>query len=180
MAPLSDAATDRSFFIANGVISTLALALLTYLLLIHHGMPGVAVDLHVLPAVNAALNALSASLLGAGFVAIRRRAWRVHRALMISAFGASSLFLVSYLAYHAVHGDTHYAGHGALKVCYLSILASHILLSAAVVPLALTAFYFAARRQFLRHRKVTRLLLPIWLYVSVTGVGIFFMLRASY
>jgi putative membrane protein len=84
------------------------------------------------------------------------------------------------LTYHALHGDTHYQGHGALKAIYLTMLATHVTLSAAVVPLALTAFYFAARKAFPRHKKVTRVLLPIWLYVSVTGVLIYFMLRGSY
>ena len=105
---------------------------------------------------------------------------RVHRVLMVSAFVASSLFLVCYLAYHAVHGDTRYAGSGGMRTLYLVILASHVLLSMTVVPLALTALWFALRREFRRHRRVTRVLWPIWMYVSVTGVVIFWMLRGSY
>jgi putative membrane protein len=174
------AGPDRPFFIINGVVSTGALALLAYLLLIHRSMPGVGGDLSALPAVNATLNGIAAVLLGTGFLAIRAKRWRLHRALMIGAFLASTLFLVSYLAYHATHGETRYQGHGLLKGLYLSVLISHVLLSAPVVPLALTAFYFAARRQFVRHKRVTRWLLPIWLYVSVTGVVIFLMLRSSY
>jgi len=98
---------------------------------------------------------------------------------MVSTFAASSLFLVGYLAYHYVHGDTRYAGTGAMKAVYLIILATHVLLSMPVVPLALVAFYFAWRQDFRRHRKVTRWLAPMWLYVSVTGVVVFFMLRGS-
>ncbi len=105
---------------------------------------------------------------------------RVHRVFMVGAFAASSLFLVCYLAYHAVHGDTRYAGTGAMRTVYLAVLATHVLLSTTVVPLALTAFWFALRREFRRHRRVTRVLWPIWMYVSVTGVAIFFMLRSSY
>jgi putative membrane protein len=171
---------DRPFFVFNAAVSTLALALLAYLLLIHRGIPGLGVDLRALPAVNAGLNATAAIFLTLGFAAIRRRSWRLHRAMMISAFAASALFLTSYLAYHAVHGDTRYQGHGVLRGIYLAVLASHILLSMPVLPLALTAFYFAGRRQFGRHKKVTRWLFPVWLYVSVTGVVIFFMLRSSY
>jgi putative membrane protein len=98
---------------------------------------------------------------------------------MISAFVASSLFLVGYLAYHYVHGDTHFVGAPWLKVIYLLILATHVLLSMTVVPLALAAFWFAFRGAFATHKKVTRVLYPAWLYVSVTGVIIFFMLRGS-
>jgi putative membrane protein len=112
-------------------------------------------------------------------VAIRRGARRVHQYLMVSAFFASGLFLVCYLAYHFVHGDTRYAGTGPLRTVYLLILASHVLLSLFVVPGALVSFYFAWRKSFARHKKVTRWLAPIWLYVSVTGVVIYFMLRGS-
>ena len=91
--------------------------------------------------------------------------------------GLSALFLVGYVAYHFVHGDTKFGGIGAIRTVYLSILASHVLLSIAVVPMVLTALYFAWRKQFSRHTKVTRILFPIWLYVSVTGVVIYFMLR---
>ncbi len=95
---------------------------------------------------------------------------------MVLAVASSALFLVGYVAYHSVHGDTKFGGVGAIRTVYLSILATHVLLSMAVVPLVLTALYFAWRKQFLRHAKVTRVLFPIWLYVSVTGVVIFFML----
>jgi putative membrane protein len=177
-ARIQDSPSDRPFFIVNGLVSTAALCLLAYLLLLHHGMPGVAADLHQLPALNAALNGTSAALLLAGYLAIRGKRAKLHQTLMVGAFASSSLFLVSYLSYHAVHGDTHYVG--PLRGLYLSVLASHILLSVPVVPLALTAFYFAWKKQFAKHRKATRWLFPIWMYVSVTGVVVFFMLRSSY
>ena len=122
---------------------------------------------------------LAATLLALGWVAIRRRNVRLHRYLMVSAFAASTLFLVGYLTYHYVHGDTRYTGEGMLRVVYFTILISHIVLSMAVVPAALTAFYFVWKRQFVRHRRLTRIAVPIWLYVSVTGVIIYFMLRSS-
>jgi putative membrane protein len=175
-----DASADRRFFVFNAVVSAAALALLAYLLLLRHGGVTAGTDVSFLPGVNATLNALAATLLLCGYVAIRRRNWRVHRFFMVAAFAASSLFLVSYLVYHAVHGDTHYLGTGAKRTLYFSILASHVVLSATVVPLALTAFWFAFRRQFHRHRRVTRVLWPIWMYVSITGVAIYFLLRSSY
>jgi putative membrane protein len=97
---------------------------------------------------------------------------------MVAAFALSAVFLVGYLAYHYVHGDTRYAGTGVGRTVYLLVLASHVVLSITVVPGALTSFYFAFTRQFERHRRLNRVFLPIWLYVSVTGVVIYFMLRA--
>jgi putative membrane protein len=99
---------------------------------------------------------------------------------MVSAFAASSLFLVCYLAYHYLHGDTKFQGVGPVRVLYFAILISHVLLSTAVVPMALSAFYFAWKREFRKHTRVTKVLWPIWMYVSVTGVVVFFFLRSSY
>jgi putative membrane protein len=169
---------DRTFYLFNAILSVGALSFLAWILMIRKA-GGASVDLRFLPAVNASLNATAACLLAAGWIAIRRGARKVHQYLMVSAFAASSLFLVCYLTYHYVHGDTRYAGHGPLRAAYLLVLATHVLLSMAVVPLSLSSFYFALRRSFGRHRKVGKVLLPIWLYVSVTGVVIFFMLRAS-
>jgi putative membrane protein len=168
---------ERAFFVANGVVSVSALALIAFILLREkEALSGR--DLAFMPAVNAVLNTLSAACLLFGFAAIRRQRIRVHRMFMVSAFVLSSLFLVGYLAYHAVHGDTRFTGEGAMRVAYFLILITHIVLSMAVVPLALTAFYFAFTRSFDRHKRVTRVLLPLWLYVSVSGVVIFLMLRA--
>ena len=169
--------TDRKFFVFNALLSAAALGLLAWLLLIRGGAGGGGVDLHFMPAVNACLNATSAVLLLCGYVAVKRGNPKVHRYLMVSAVASSALFLVGYVAYHFVHGDTKFGGAGAVKAVYLGILLSHVLLSMAVVPMVLTALYFAWRKQFTRHTKVTRVLFPIWLYVSVTGVVIFFMLR---
>jgi len=169
--------SDRSFWLFNAVLSAAALAFLAYILMIRRAT-GAVVDLRFMPAVNASFNALSACLLTAGWIAIRRGARERHKYLMVSAFASSSLFLVGYLTYHWVHGDTKFGGHGAVKLAYLLILATHVLLSMAIVPMCLGSFYFAWRRRFATHRRIGRVLLPIWLYVSVTGVVIFFMLRA--
>jgi len=174
-----DRVSDRSFFVFNGVVSAFALGFIAYILVLREGSKLGGVDLSFLPGVNASLNATAALLLVAGWVAIRRRAVRLHKRLMVSAFAASAVFLVSYLVYHYAHGDTKYQGEGWLRAVYFAILISHILLSMLVVPMALSAFYFAARRQFQRHRRLTRVALPIWLYVSVTGVVIYFMLRGG-
>jgi putative membrane protein len=173
-------ASDRAFFIFNAVVSVGALGFLAWLLLVHGGMRSSEVNLRFMPPLNACLNGTAAALLVAGRVAIARKRADVHRYLMVSAFAASALFLVGYLAYHAVHGDTKFGGAGAVKVAYLVVLASHVLLSAVVVPGCLAAFWFAWRKDFAKHTKVTRVLHPVWLYVSVTGVVIFLMLRPYY
>lgn len=173
-------AEDRPFWIVNGVVSVLALALLGWILLVRRG--GAHADptaLAFMPAVNAAFNATAAVLLVLAVRAIRRKEVARHQVLMLSAFAASTFFLVGYLAYHWVHGDTRFPGTGALRVTYLLVLASHVLLSIPVVPLCLAAFWFAFRRNFVTHRRITRVLFPIWLYVSITGVVVFLFLRSA-
>lgn len=167
---------DRRFMVANAAVSTLALGFLAWLLLVRRSVGGGA-DLSFMPAVNASLNGLAALLLVAGYRAIKSRNRQRHQRLMVSAFCASSLFLIGYVTYHYVHGDTKYVGQGALRYVYFTVLISHVLLSMAVVPMALASFYYAYRERFVTHAKVARVLLPIWLYVSVTGVLIYFMLR---
>lgn len=172
-----DVRGDRRFMLVNALVSSLALSLLAWLLLAPREVGGGA-DLSFMPAINASLNALAAVLLASGYVAIKRRDRRLHQRLMISAFCASSLFLIGYVTYHYVHGDTKYTGQGALRYVYFGVLISHVLLSMAVVPMALASFYYAYRERFQTHARVARVLLPIWLYVSVTGVLIYFMLRS--
>jgi putative membrane protein len=99
---------------------------------------------------------------------------------MVSAFVVSALFLVGYLAYHAVNAETKFGGEGAVRGLYFTLLISHVVLSVPIVPLVLAAFWFARRKDWGRHVKVTRVLHPVWLYVSVTGVLVFWMLRPYY
>lgn len=170
---------DRPFWIVNGVVSVLALALLAYLLLLRRGS-GDPTSLAFMPAVNASFNGAAAVLLVLAVTAIKKKHVARHQKLTLAAFASSSFFLVGYLAYHYVHGDTKYPGAGGMRLAYLTLLASHVLLSIPVVPMCLAAFYFAFRRRFGTHKKITRVLFPIWLYVSVTGVIVFFMLRSAY
>lgn len=170
---------DRRFYVLTGVVSVAALSLLAWLLVFREGEPGAGLNLRFMPAVNAGLNTVSTVLLVLGYVFIRRKDTVRHQRSMQGAFIASALFLVGYLAYHYVHGDTRYAGEGLLRAVYLFILASHVLLSIIVFPLVLVTFYLSYTKRFARHRKLARFVLPAWLYVSVTGVVIFFMLRSS-
>ncbi len=170
---------DRPFWIVNGVVSVLALALLGYLLLLRQGS-GDRSSLAFMPAVNACFNGGAAVLLVLGVAAIKKKRVAQHQKLMLAAFASSTFFLVGYLAYHYVHGDTRYPGTGGLRVAYLLLLASHVLLSIPVVPMCLAAFWFAFQRRFDTHKKITKILFPIWLYVSITGVLVFLMLRSAY
>ena len=131
-----------------------------------------------LPAVNATLNALSAACLVSGFIAIRTRKVRIHMTLMITAFTFSTLFLISYIVYHYYQGDTTFQGTGTIRTFYFAVLISHVACTLFALPLILTTFFFALTRRFEKHRKLARITLPLWLYVSVTGVAIFFLLRA--
>lgn len=130
-----------------------------------------------LPAVNATLNALAAAFLVRGLIAIHRGERERHERLMKSAFVFSALFLSSYLVYHAAHGNTPFQGQGLIRPVYFSVLISHIVLSAVALPLILTTFYFSLTGRFAAHRRIARVTFPIWLYVSVTGVLIFVLLK---
>jgi uncharacterized membrane protein YozB (DUF420 family) len=129
-----------------------------------------------LPALNAILNATSATLLVIGYRLIRRGRVQQHRRVMLSAFTASTLFLISYLVYHANVGSRPFPGHGAIRVVYFAILISHVVLAAVIVPMALITLLRALRERFDRHVRIARWTLPIWLYVSVTGVIVYLML----
>ena len=133
-------------------------------------------DLTFLPAVNAVLNSLSAVCLFLGYLAIRKSMRERHIKMMLSALFFSLLFFISYLTYHALHGDTLYQGEGWIRSLYFFILISHILLSVVVLPMILTTVFFAANGDFTRHPKIARITLPLWLYVSVTGVIVYLML----
>lgn len=133
-----------------------------------------------LPAVNATLNAISAVLLVIGFGLIRRRRIDAHRRVMIAAFATSTLFLICYVIYHANVGSRPFTGQGPIRQVYFAVLISHIVLAATVPPLALITLIRGLRARYDRHRKIARWTLPIWLYVSVTGVIVYVMLYQMY
>lgn len=134
------------------------------------------ISLNHLPTLNATLNALSAVLLGTGYFFIRRKNISAHKRCMLSALTCSALFLAGYLTYHAYHGTTRFPGQGWARPVYFSILISHTFLAAAIVPLVAVTLYRALRGRFDRHKKIARWTLPLWFYVSLTGVLIYFFL----
>jgi uncharacterized membrane protein YozB (DUF420 family) len=134
------------------------------------------VTLRDLPALNAVLNTLSAVCLAAGWFLIRAGRREAHKRAMIAALVSSTLFLASYLVYHAQVGSVRFQGQGPIRTLYFAILISHTILAVAVVPLALVTLVHALRERFDRHRRIARFALPVWGYVSVTGVVVYWML----
>jgi len=131
---------------------------------------------HDLPAVNATLNAIAAVLLCVAYVLIRQRRIDAHRRTMIAAFATSSLFLICYIVYHAQVGSVRFTRQGFVRPLYFSILITHVTLAAAVLPLAIVTLSRGLKARFTQHRAIARWTLPIWLYVSVTGVLVYVLL----
>ena len=167
---------DRVALSLIGVLSLVVVLIVGVLLLGHTPGRGGRADVAALPALNAVLNGASAVLLTGGWLAIRRRRIAVHRACMLSAFSVSVLFLVSYVVYHALAGSRPFTGQGWIRPVYFAVLISHVVLAAAMVPFVLTTLYRALGADFPRHVRLARVTLPVWLYVSVTGVVVYLVL----
>lgn len=133
-----------------------------------------------LPHLNACLNASSAILLFAGYSFIRKGRVAAHRACQISALVVSILFLTSYLTYHYFHGTTRFQGTGVSRPIYFTVLTTHTILAVVIVPLIAITLYRALKLDFVRHRRIARITLPLWLYVSITGVIVYLMLYQIY
>ena len=131
-----------------------------------------------LPGLNAVLNGTSAVFLVSAYRAIRRRDVVTHSRRMLVSLAASALFLVSYIAYHSAQGETRFAGHGLVRPVYFFILITHVVLSGVALPLIFLSLFFSLSGRFPKHKKIARYTFPVWLYVSVTGVLVFVLLRA--
>jgi putative membrane protein len=171
--------TPRNVLAAILVVSAVATVFLFWLIYMHPATDRSGVRFAFLPALNALLNGLSAMALLIGYTLIRARRIAAHRASMLTAFAFSTLFLVSYIFHHALHGDVRYPAHAALRMVYLPLLASHILLAIVALPLILITFFFALSGRIPMHRAVARWTFPLWLYVSITGVITYAMLRLA-
>ncbi len=159
-------------------VSAVASAFLFWLVYAHAPADAGGTRLAFLPALNALLNGLSAVALVVGFACIKARKVSAHRAAMFTAFVFSSMFLVSYITNHALHGDMRFHGTGGVKTFYLALLISHVLLSVLALPMILVTFFLSLTGRFPKHRQLARFTFPVWLYVSVTGVIVYAMLAA--
>jgi putative membrane protein len=181
MSSLSTTAQDdtppRGPLYAIGVLSALVAAFLIWLIYFK-GRMAAPEWVSSLPAANAVFNSLSALCLLCGYVCIRRKDRATHKRFMLAATVFSGLFLVSYITYHSYHGDTKFPGQGWVRPAYFALLISHIGLSMVALPLIFATLYFSLSGKFKFHRQVARWTFPIWMYVSVTGVLVFFVLRA--
>jgi putative membrane protein len=134
------------------------------------------IDYTVLPTVNATLNGLSGVFLFVGYVLIRGRHINAHRNAMLGAFASSTLFLISYVAYHAQAGSRPFTGIGVIRYVYFAILISHVILAAAILPMAITTLARGLGGRYVEHKRIAKWTFPTWMYVSVTGVIVYFML----
>jgi putative membrane protein len=159
------------------VLSGLAVSFLLWLLYVHHASADFTGRWMFLPTLNALLNGLCAIALCVGLYFIKHHSREAHRTSMLLAFAFSSVFLISYVVNHSLHGDTIFPGHGPARTLYLSILASHVILSIVALPMVLTTFFFSLTGRFTMHRRIARFTFPIWLYVSITGVVVFVFLK---
>ena len=169
-----------SYRVAISVILVLSVAILFFLFWLIYFRDPLSIknfpELRILPATNALFNFLSAISVIFGFLAIRKNNRKLHIKFMLSALSFSFLFLISYLIYHTFHGDTPYQGEGWIRTLYFFILISHVLLSVLVLPMILTTVFFAVTGNFAIHPKIAKITLPIWLYVSITGVLVYLLL----
>jgi putative membrane protein len=179
MTAVAPQSSTRPAIAAILAVSAAATAFLFWLIYLHPATDQASIRFAFLPALNAALNGLSAVTLLIGYTFIRSRRIQAHRAAMLTAFGFSTLFLVSYILHHALHGDVRYPLHAALRMIYLPLLASHILLAVVALPLILVTFFFSLTGRIPQHRKIARWTFPLWLYVSITGVITWAMLRLA-
>jgi putative membrane protein len=171
--------SEKKIYTVIGILSAAIIAFLFWLIYFKEGSgtEGQA-WVNYLPAVNAFLNTLTSIFLVTGYVFIKNNKRDLHRNTMIIATFTSALFLISYITYHHFVGDTKFVGTGWIRPVYFAILISHILLSIVQVPLILATLYLAATKKFIKHKKIAKITFPIWLYVSVTGVLIFVMLKS--
>lgn len=170
------AMTDRLALPVIAILSLVIVGAVAVLLLGAQPGGAGATGVAALPALNASLNASSALLLAAGYVFIRRRRIAAHRACMLAAASVSTAFLVSYVVYHWLAGSRPFTGQGWMRAVYFPVLITHVVLAAGMVPFVLTTLYRALAGDFVRHARLARWTLPVWLYVSVSGVAVYWML----
>jgi putative membrane protein len=177
LAVLRGTSLRRATFVILAT-SAAALALLFVVIYGHGRAAAVPEWVSWLPALNALLNATSAVFLVLAYLAVRRRDFATHARRVLVSVASSALFLVSYIVYHSVHGDTKFGGQGLVRPAYFFILVSHVLLSMVALPLIFFSLFFSLSARYPKHKKIARYAMPIWLYVSVTGVLVFALLRA--
>ncbi|WP_299819147.1 DUF420 domain-containing protein [uncultured Pontibacter sp.] len=172
-------AQDRRFLTLIAVLSV-AIPVVVAILFYMPKSGESTVDVSFLPTLHAILNSCTAIALVIGYVNVKRQNIKVHRGAMLTAFGLSSIFLVSYVTYHFLGERTIYGGEGLLKYIYYFILLTHIVLAVVIVPLVLLSVYYGITNQLAKHRRISRWTFPIWLYVAITGVLVYLLISPYY
>jgi len=170
--------TPRAFVVANTLATAAVMTFLIWLIYFNRGTDSAIASSSTLPAINAVLNGSSAILIAAALAAAKRRRYRIHASLMIAALGTSACFLCTYIYYHLQHGDSRFLGTGWIRPVYFTVLVSHIVLSMVAFPMIVTSLFLAVTRRFKTHRRVSRYTWAAWMYVSVSGVAVYFLLHA--
>lgn len=171
---------DRRMMFLIALLSVLIPVVVAALFFLDKSTAQTSIDVSFQPPLHAILNSLTAIALVIGYINVKRGNVRVHRAAMLTAFGLSAIFLVSYVTYHFLGERTIYGGEGALKYIYYFVLLTHIVLAVVIVPLVLLSVYFGITDQLARHRRISRWTFPIWLYVAVTGVLVYLLISPYY
>lgn len=171
---------DKTAYLTIGTLSVIIPLLVAALMFLPQFISLGDLDFTFLPHLNATLNSCASICLILGFIFIKNKNVKAHQLSMFSAFVLSSLFLISYVIYHSQVDSTSYGGVGTIRIIYFIILISHILLSVAIVPLVLLAFYYALKSDFIKHKKIVKWTYPIWLYVAISGVTVYFLIRPYY
>ncbi len=166
--------TPKQFGATNALVTLAAMSFLVWVIYFHDGGDSRAASL---PLINAILNGTSAVLISLGLSAIKQRKRTLHMQLMFAAFAASALFLVNYIYYHFSHGDTYFLGQGVVRPIYFTVLITHVLLSVVTFPMILTSFYLGLSNRLVTHRRISRWTWAGWMYVSITGVVVYFILH---
>ncbi|MGH9520598.1 MAG: DUF420 domain-containing protein [Terriglobales bacterium] len=179
LAPASNSSASTRAAVALILVLSAAATLFLFWLIYVHPAAASSTQYAFLPALNAVFNGLAGVSLLIGYTFIRAHRIRAHRAAMLTAFAFSTLFLISYILHHALHGDVRYPLHAAWRSVYLPLLASHIVLATVALPMILITFFFSLSGRIPQHRKIARFTFPIWLYVSITGVLTYVMLRLA-
>lgn len=162
------------------LLAILTSVIVSVLLIVSRFQANPEFDLTVLPLLNAVLNSFTFMFLVVALIMIKRKNIKLHRRFILAAFTTTAIFLISYLTYHGIAESTHYAGDGVLKYIYFFILITHIILAAVIVPLALITLYRGLKMKVEKHRKIARWTMPIWLYVSLTGVLVYVLISPYY
>jgi putative membrane protein len=169
--------TPRAFVVANTLATAAVMTFLVWLIYFNRGTDSATASSSTLPAINAVLNGSSAILIAAALAAAKCRRYRIHASLMLAALGTSACFLCTYIYYHLHHGDSRFLGTGWIRPVYFTVLVSHIGLSMIAFPMIVTSIFLAVTRRFKTHRKVSRYTWAAWMYVSISGVAVYFLLH---